>query len=65
MKNKFVNSREFSSDGVKMDFDMLVSSLHESSEGRATQRRPLKPKPKGEKISKEPKEFMIKTSTKR
>jgi len=52
MKNKFVNSREFSSDDVKMDFDMLVSRLHESSQGRATRRRPLKPKPKGEKISK-------------
>ncbi len=51
-EKKIVNSREFSSDDVKMDFDMLVSSLHESSQSRATRRRPLKPKPKGEKISK-------------
>lgn len=52
MKKKNLNSREFSSDEVEMDFDMLVSSLHESSQGRATRRRPIKPKPKGEKISK-------------
>lgn len=51
---------------------MLVSSLHESSQGRATRRRPIKPKPKGEKISKRTKRIQdqdihekLITSTKR